>query len=102
MYLTWGTLQLYNLLAEHFCCENIEDHDDIDDGFCPEESKDFLKKNTQSVFLRSVVSGTMDVSRSALLIILAGAKATIESTDLLLAGQHSILKKDILDKEKVN
>lgn len=94
--------QLYNLLVEHFCCEHIEDHEDIDDGLCLLESKDSLKKNSKSVFLRSVVSGTMDVSRSALLIILAGAKATIESTDLLLAGQHSILKKDILDKERVN
>lgn len=66
-----------------------------------EEEK--IERKIQSRFLRSVVAGTMDVSRSALLMLLASAKSVIESTNLLGDNYYSVMPvEDRLDLDRIN
>lgn len=70
----------------------------------PSDIKDIETKahNLKRNYFQSILSGTADVSRSALLVILAGAKAVIESTDSLLKGRNKIPEKDILRLKRIN
>lgn len=91
--------QLYGILFETISgAKNYV----LEDESIEVAEKEKSEQKIQSKFLRSIVGGTMDVSRSALLMLLASAKSVIDSTDLLLTGDYSILRKDILDLDRVN